>query len=318
VKPTTIFSNVADGSAERQNDAVILTTSQGGRMGLTDFIWLYLLISILTPMLQRRWIETQRVRMIRRVEQMRGSRVITLIHRQESFAFLGVPFARHINIEDSEAVLRAVRLTPPDMPLDIVLHTPGGLALAAEQIAEALIRHKAPVTVMVPHYAMSGGTMIALAADHILVDRNAVLGPLDPQIGGQPAAAILEAVKAKPIESVEDKTLILASIARRALAQIRASVIKIVIDGGQSREQAERIADLLATGQFTHDYAIDFDEARAMGLPVQDELPKEIYMLMDLYPQPSRATAVQYIPQPYRREPAAPAPGAGVPPEAGR
>lgn len=289
-------------------------------MGLTDFIWLYLLISILTPMLTRRWIEAQRVRLIRRIEQMRGSRVITMIHRQESFAFLGVPFARYINIEDSEAVLRAVRLTPPDMPIDIVLHTPGGLALAAEQIAEALLRHKAPVTVIVPHYAMSGGTMIALAADQILVDRNAVLGPLDPQVNGQPAAAILEAVKAKPIDKVEDDTLILASIARRAMAQIRTSVIRIVTDGGQTREQAERIADLLATGQFTHDYAIDFEEARAMGLPIKDELPKEIYLLMDLYPQPARSTSVQYIPQPYRREPAPAAapPGGSAHPEAGR
>ncbi|MFL6649695.1 MAG: SDH family Clp fold serine proteinase [Sulfurifustaceae bacterium] len=285
-------------------------------MGLTDFIWLYLLISILTPMLQRRWIEVQRVRLLRRIELMRGSRVITMIHRQESFAFLGVPFARYINIEDSEAVLRAVRLTPPDMPIDIVLHTPGGLALTAEQIAEALLRHKAPVTVIVPHYAMSGGTMIALAADQILVDRNAVLGPLDPQVSGQPAAAILEAVKAKPIDKVDDSTLILASIARRAMTQIRSSVIKIVTDGGQTREQAERIADLLATGQFTHDYAIDFEEARAMGLPIKDELPKEIYLLMDLYPQPARATSVQYIPQPYRREPA-PAPER-TRPEAGR
>lgn len=286
-------------------------------MDFVDFIWLYFLIAILTPMLQRRWVDAQRVRLIRRIEQMRRSRLITMIHRQESFAFLGVPFARYINIEDSEAVLRAVRMTPPDMPIDIVLHTPGGVALAAEQIAEALLRHKAPVTVIVPHYAMSGGTMIALAADQILVDRNAVLGPLDPQIKGQPAAAILEAVNAKPIDKVEDETLILAAIARRALAQIRASVIKIIVDGGQTREQAERIADLLATGRFTHDYAIDFDEARGMGLPVADELPKEIYLLMDLYPQPSRATSVQYIPQPYRREPV-PEPSRGSRPDAER
>lgn len=118
-------------------------------------------------------------------------------------------------------------------------------------------------------------------------------------------------MKAKPIDKVEDETLIRASIARRALAQIRASVIKIVTEGGQSREQAERIAELLATGRFTHDYAIDFEEARNMGLPVKDEPPKEIYQLMDLYPQPSRTTSVQYIPQPYRREPPAAPPGGG-------
>lgn len=277
-------------------------------MGLTDFIWLYLLIAFLSPMLSRRLLDTQRMRLIRRLERNRGSRLITMIHRQESFAFLGIPFARHINIEDSEAILRAVRLTPADMPIDLLLHTPGGIALASEQIAEALLRHKAPVTIFVPHYAMSGGTLIALAADHIVMDRNAVLGPLDPQIGEHPAAAIMEAVERKPIEKVEDRTLILASIARKALAQMRTSVIKIITEGGRSREHAERIAEMLATGQVTHDYAIDFDEARTIGLPVRDDMPREIYLLMDLYPQPARGSSVQYIPQPYRREPPAPVP----------
>jgi ClpP class serine protease len=276
-------------------------------MSFTDFIWLYLLISILTPMLQRRWIDTQRLRMIRKIEQQRGSRVITLIHRQESFAFLGIPFARYINIEDSEALLRAIRLTPDDMPIDIILHTPGGLALASEQIAETLLRHKAKVTVMVPHYAMSGGTLIALAADEIVMDRNAVLGPLDPQIGEYPAAAIMEAVNAKPVDKLEDRTLILASIARKALAQIRVSVINILIENGKDQTHAEEIANLLAAGQFTHDYPIDLKQAQAMGLPVSDAIPTEAYLLMDLYPQPSRARSVQYIPLPYGREPAAPA-----------
>jgi len=54
---------------------------------------------------------------------------------------------------------------------------PGGLVLAAEQIAPALRRHSGTVTVFVPRYAMSGGTLIALAADEIVMDPNAVLGP---------------------------------------------------------------------------------------------------------------------------------------------
>ena len=41
----------------------------------------------------------------------------------------------------------------------------------------------------VPHYAMSGGTLIAMAAQEIIMDRNAVLGPVDPQIGGVAAVA---------------------------------------------------------------------------------------------------------------------------------
>ncbi len=276
-------------------------------MNFTDFIWLYLLIAFLTPVLQRRRIDSQRLRLIRKIEQARSSRVITLIHRQESFSFLGIPFARYISIEDSEALLRAIRLTPGDMPIDIVLHTPGGLALAAGQIAQSLLRHKAPVTVMVPHYAMSGGTLIALAADHIMMDPNAVLGPLDPQIGGQPAAAIIEAVDQKPRDKLDDQTLILASIARKALLQVHHSVIEILTGNGMTQEKAGEIADLLTTGQTTHDYAIDFEHACDIGLPVGDAVPKEAYLLMELYPQPSRVQpAVQYIPLPYERPAEAP------------
>ena len=72
-----------------------------------------------------------------------------------------------------------------------ILHTPGGLVLASEQIAQALLRRTGRVTVFVPHYAMSGGTLIALAADEIVMDPNAVLGPVDPQIGEYPAASIM-------------------------------------------------------------------------------------------------------------------------------
>jgi ClpP class serine protease len=273
-------------------------------MSFTDFIWLFLLLSFLTPMLQQRWIEAQRIRLIHKIEQVRKSRVITLIHRQESLAFLGITFARFIDIEDSEALLRAVRLTPDDMPIDLILHTPGGLVLAAELIAEALIRHKAPVTVMIPHYAMSGGTLVALAADEILMDRNAVLGPVDPQVGEYPAASIVEVVNSKPIENIEDKTLILASVARKALAQVRHTVVGILTGNGMAREKAEELAELLATGHWTHDYPIDFEQAQAMGLPVNDAMPKEVYVLMDLYPQPmQRRPSVQYIPVPYRHEP---------------
>jgi ClpP class serine protease len=273
-------------------------------MHFTDLIWLFFLITTLAPMLQQRWIWVQRVRLIRKIEQERKSRVITLIHRQEGLAFLGIPIARYISIEDSEAILRAIRLTPDDMPIDILLHTPGGLVLAAEQIAEALIRHKAPVRVMIPHYAMSGGTLVALAADEIIMDRNAVLGPVDPQIGEFPAASIIEAVKSKPIDKVEDRTLILASIARKALAQVSYTVAHILMGNGMAEGKAQEVADLLSTGNWTHDYPIDFEQARAMGLPITDAMPTDIYLLMDLYPQPTqRRPSVTYIPLPYRREP---------------
>src|SRR5439155_16433901 len=181
-------------------------------------------LSSLQPVIRQRWLEMQRMCAFRRLEQRRQSRVIGLIHRQETMSFLGFPLVRYINIENSEEVLRAVQLTDGSVPIDLVLHTPGGLVLAAVQIAQALKDHPAKVTVFVPHYAMSGGTLIALAADEIVMAPHAVLGPVDPQLGEYPAASVLKVVERKPIKEIDDQTLILADVGEKAMRQVETSV----------------------------------------------------------------------------------------------
>ncbi|HEY9652421.1 MAG TPA: ATP-dependent Clp protease proteolytic subunit, partial [Coleofasciculaceae cyanobacterium] len=185
-----------------------------------DLFWIFLVFSSLQPWWQKRQMEVRRVQTLRAFEQQRRSRVILLIHRQESVSFLGIPVSRYITIEDSEQVLRAIRFTPPDVPIDLILHTPGGLVLATEQIARALIRHQAKVTVFVPHYAMSGGTMLALAADEIVMDANAVLGPVDPQLGNMAAASVLKVVEQKSVDKIDDQTLVMADLAGKAMQQV--------------------------------------------------------------------------------------------------
>src|SRR3989441_11084933 len=93
-------------------------------------------------MVQRRLLDLQRVRFLRSWERRRGTRGIALIHRQETMSLLGVPLIRYIDIQDSEELLRALRLTPQDVPIHIIPPTPGGLALAAEQIAHAIRRRR--------------------------------------------------------------------------------------------------------------------------------------------------------------------------------
>ncbi|HHW45101.1 MAG TPA: hypothetical protein GXX25_15100, partial [Desulfotomaculum sp.] len=250
-----------------------------------DLFWIFFILMALLPAIRQYRLEAVRVRLIQSLEKKRGTRLITLIHRQESLSILGIPISRYINVEDSEAVLRAIRLTPDDMPIDLVLHTPGGLVLAAEQIARALQKHKAKVTVFVPHYAMSGGTMIALAADEIVMDENAVLGPVDPQLGELPAASILETVQLKGRERVDDRTLILADIAGKAMTQVADFIYRLLVEK-MPPEKAREITELLTSGRFTHDYPLTCEQLTAMGLPVCGELPAEIYALMDLSPQP--------------------------------
>src|ERR1700704_588789 len=137
-------------------------------MSFGDIFWLFFMVSALQPVLRQRMLEVMRARKISQLERQRNSRVILLVHRQETMRFLGFPLVRYIDINDSEEVLRAIQMTDEDVPLDIVLHTPGGIVLAALQIARAIHEPKAKVTGFVPNFAMSGGTLIALAADEII------------------------------------------------------------------------------------------------------------------------------------------------------
>ncbi len=258
--------------------------------------WLFLIFMFASQWLGSASLEKKRAHAIENLQNQRGSRIITLIHRQETISLLGVPVTKYIDIDDAEAVLRAIRLTPPDRPIDMILHTPGGLVLAASQIANALKNHKGTVNVFVPHYAMSGGTLIALAADQIIMDPNAVLGPVDPQIGDLPAASIIRAVEAKSKEHVNDQTLILADISQKAINQVGKFVAGL-LEKRLPQDKAEALAALLATGQFTHDFPITVELAASFGLPIKTDMPETIYNLMDLYPQAgSGRPSVSYVP----------------------
>src|SRR5438094_6006405 len=275
------------------------------RIGKFAF-WLIVIYMIVQQVLGPYWTNAARVSVLDQFQQQRKSRVIAMIHRQETISLFGVPVSSYINIEDSEAVLRAIRLTPPDQPIDMILHTPGGLVLAAEQIAKALAEHKGKVTAFVPHYAMSGGTLIALAGDEIVMDPNAVLGPVDPQLGTQqaafPAASVLKAL-AQPNPNRDDQTLILGDLAEKALRQVKATTKRLLLEH-HSEADAERIATKLASGEWTHDYALDVEELRALGVAVQEQMPREVYELMDLFPQTSqRRPGVEFIPLPYAPAP---------------
>ncbi|MEM0198164.1 MAG: hypothetical protein QXK13_04465 [Fervidicoccaceae archaeon] len=280
-------------------------------MTLTDLasilFWLILFILILSPTTSQARIRAARAKILSSLEEKTGMKFITLIHRQERVGILGIPVYRYIDIEDSEEVLRAIREVPEDTGIAIVLHTPGGLVVAASQIALALKRHPGKKVVIVPHYAMSGGTLISLAADEIWMDRNAILGPIDPQIpfqqyGSIPAPSIIKLAKMKG-EKADDITLIMADVAEKAISGVQGIVVELLKDK-IGEEKAKELAEKLTGGQWTHDYPITFEEALKLGLPVKDTVPSEIYDLMSLYKAPlMQRSGVEYIPKtPQRAE----------------
>ncbi len=267
-------------------------------MDILGIFWLFIILASLQPVLQRRFLEISRARALSRLASERGSTVVTLIHRQETMSFLGFPIVRYINIDDAEGVLNAIRATPSGTPIDIVLHTPGGLVLAASQISSALAEHDGPVRAIVPHYAMSGGTLIALAADEILIDPHAALGPVDPQLGEYPAASIVAA--AEQARDPDDRTLILADMSRKALWQVENFVGRL-LEQHMKPARAAEVARLLSRGTWTHDYPLEPEALEALGLPVNVGVPRGVHEVMRLYPQPrGRQESVEYVPPPSR------------------
>jgi len=262
---------------------------------LSSLFWIFVAIMVLQPLLTGRWYAVRRAQAIRAIEKSHATRVITMIHRQEKRSLFGFAVSRHIDLEDAQTIIAAIKETPDDIPIDLVIHTPGGLVLAAMQIARAVEAHKAKVTVYVPVYAMSGGTLIALAADEIVLGEFSVLGPIDPQIAGLPAASIVKARDLKSTEGVFDLTLVLADVAEKALAQVKRGAVELLTPR-MDQAAAEALADKLAGGHWTHDYALTASEARALGLPVKVGMPPEVMELMSLYPQPIQQSGVEFLP----------------------
>jgi ClpP class serine protease len=264
-------------------------------MELLSYAWLLILLAVLQPLLQKRLLEARRRRKIRDIETSRGSRVITLVHRQETVSLFGVPVMRYLDIDDAEAILRALHLTDPETPVDLVLHTPGGLVLPALQVALAIKQRPGKVTVFVPHYAMSGGTLIALAADEIVMSRHAVLGAIDPQVDEYPASSVLKVLAQKPVENIDDATLVLADVAAKALEQVRRNAEALLVDTLPA-DKAAHVAEQLTAGEWTHDYPITAFHAATLGLPVTLDMPDTVFDLMAFYPQPTEGSpTVEYL-----------------------
>jgi ClpP class serine protease len=218
------------------------------------------------------------------LERERGTKVITMIHKKELWTEPGE--SPEIGIEDTVKVLMEIQKTPKDKPIDMIIHTPGGYAVAAQMMAMAIKFHPAKVTVMVPFYAMSGGSLMSLAAGEIRMEKYSVLGPVDPQIptpgGMHPAGALATLMKTKPIETISDRMVILAEAGNLEIENAKAFVMWL-LEGKMDKLQAESVADFLARGYMAHATPITLDVARSLGLNVVEGVPDKVYELFKTF-----------------------------------
>lgn len=129
-----------------------------------------------------------------------------------------------INDNDMNGIMNAVSGLDKKKGLDLILHTPGGVVTATESIVNYLRKiFDCDIRVIVPHMAMSAGTMIACASKEIIMGKESSLGPIDPQYRGVPAQGVLLEFERAIKETQQDPSR--ALIWREIIQQYRPTFI---------------------------------------------------------------------------------------------
>ncbi len=230
-----------------------------------------------------------------RLENKRGSRVIAIIHREN--------MARdRLDAVDLEDALTAIRKTPKDRPLDVIIHSPGGWISCAQQIARAIKAHPAKTTVFIPYFALGSTSFMAFAADEVVMSQHAAMSPVDPFVAYGSASSVLTGIKNKPIDRVADETVIYADFARKLLDETRRVTCELMHEG-KEHCGACRLADELVSGKSYSWRAISPIAAKELGLHVSIAMPPEIYdLIRSCRRDNEQAASVAYLD--YERTPA--------------
>lgn len=196
----------------------------------------------------------------------------------------------HTDPDDISEILSGL----PSGSIDILIQTPGGDVDATEKLISILRHRTSSYRIIVPSWAKSAGTVLALSSSEIVLGVNSELGPIDPQFQSQHGPIPCEIIASDPNQPPHVKALATLAVQRmRALA-------KSLLTKGMMRERQEsEIDDVLAklsssTGYQSHGAVIDYDEAIALGLTAsyidpEDELWKRIWLLYCMYDYDTKA-----------------------------
>ena len=116
------------------------------------------------------------------------------------------------------------------------------------------------------------------------MSRYAVLGPVDPQLGQFPGASLVKVIEQKPIAKIDDETLIMADVSRKAIAQVKVAAQELLERHLPRRKRRGHWRRNRRPASGRTDYPISPDEAKRLGLNVSTELPEEVLQLGDAVP----------------------------------
>jgi hypothetical protein len=199
-------------------------------------------------------------------------------------------YGADVNDEDKAAFMMAIHGLDKSLGLDLILHTPGGGLTAGESLVDYLRRiFGSNIRAVVPHMAMSAGTMIACSCESILMGKHSNLGPIDPQLGGLPAAAVNKEIERAIKEIAEDPTRLqfwqfvlnkydptFVSQCEQAVEMAQKFVGDCLVANmfsgdSEAQEKADKVVKGLSDVDInkTHDRHIHIDACVALGLKIE-------------------------------------------------
>ncbi len=156
-------------------------------------------------------------------------------------------------------------------PFDLILHTPGGEIFAALFISRLFKEYPGQIRSVIPMYAMSGGTLLALSTQEIHMAQTACLGPVDPQLGNLfrygSAKSYNRILKVKG-NKAEDQTISFAMMGSQYTRTIRNHLMDI-IEFPMSKSEKKKFVSFLTSGDTEHAFALTPKEMQKFGVPVK-------------------------------------------------
>lgn len=194
-----------------------------------------------------------------------------------------------INDNDMNGFMNAVCSMDKSKGLDLILHTPGGVVTATESLVTYLRKiFDNNIRVIVPHMAMSAGTMIACSSKEILMGKESSLGPVDPQYRNVPAQGVLKEFEKAMQDTIKNpnSSLIWKEIIKQYRPTFLGECDNVVVlsknlvrdwlktgmfkKSKNKEKYVEKILDELASHDASkvHDRHYDFIKCKKLGLKV--------------------------------------------------
>ncbi len=223
------------------------------------------------------------LRSLYKKRQFANDNIINIIHSNNT----RITDQTHIDF------VKAYEKMNKDLNIHILIHTIGGALSCSEAICNCIINHKqsnykGKIFAYIPYYAYSGGCMIAITCDKIIMSKNAVLGPCDGQqmiIRTHSFSSIVATVNYKKAkgEPISEEWLAAYYNSQLSLERQLEYINKLIKSNKFSEELGKIIYNEFFSGKYNHDKIFSAQEAKEIGLNIEivESMPKIIKNVID-------------------------------------